>query len=319
MIEKLTYEIFRKLRIGSNFTDLYGLGLRNSYTTQDRTKSCPKLYFDKDSEGNELIFTTIIDLLEYACGVELPLPEVGDTPEGGYRDITSGSLNLDEVVSKMTNGTIPTLEIANKVIMDAQKSDKNIWMPIDAKEVILNNIYAQAAAENGAYNLFEQPQSVNEPISQFEANDVKIDGANLMHNVFSLYNLAEGAVVIVKKSSFDLNVAKSNVLRLSNYLNANNVKVVFENVNWTYENVPYTEADLDWAGLVIYQPAGEDSALTGDLSHLNTWSFEFRNCRYNGRLITENEFGKISNAIYLYNINNSKASEEPSGLNVSFA
>lgn len=319
MIEKLTYEVFRKLRIGNNFIDLYGLGLRNDYTTQERTKSCPKLYFDKDREGNELIFTTIIDLLEYACGVELPLPEVGDTPEGGYRDITSGPLNLDEVVSKMTNGTIPSLEVANKVIMDAQKSDKNIWMPIDAKEVILNNIYAQASVDNGAYNLFEQPQSTKEPISQFEANEVKISGANLMHNVFSLYNLAEGAVIVVRNSTFDLNVSKSNVLRLSNYLNVDNVKVIFENVNWTYENAPYTEEDLAWAGLVIYQPASTDSALNGDLSHLSTWLFEFRNCKYNGRLITENEFGKISNAIYLYNINNSKASEAPEGLNISFA
>ena len=319
MIEKLTYDIFRKLRIGNNFIDLYGLGLRNDYTTQERTESCPKLYFDKDAEGNEIIFTTIIDLLEYACGVELPLPEIGDTPDGGYRDITSGSLNLDEVISKMTNGTIPTLEIANKVILDAQKSNNNIWMPIDAKEVILNNIYAQAAADKGAYNLFEQPQSVKEPINQFEANEVKIAGANLMHNVFNLYNLAEGAVIVVKNSSFDLNVATSNVLRLSNYKNVDNVKVIFENINWTYENVPYAEDNLAWAGLIIYQPAGEDSALKGDLSHLNTWSFEFRNCKYNGRLITENEFGKISNAIYLYDINNSKVSEDPKGLNISFA
>ena len=79
--------------------------------------------------------------------------------------------------------------------------------------------------------------------------------------------------------------------------------MTFRNVNLTYENKPYTDADIEWAGLVIYQPYGNDAAYTGDTSNTQTWSFNFINCRYNGELVTQNEVGTIRQLIYQYQVN----------------
>ena len=89
-------------------------------------------------------------------------------------------------------------------------------------------------------------------------------------------------------------------------MNSDNVTVNFENVEWTYEN-GVTANDWKWAGLVIYQPAGKDVALTGDLTHINTWTFNIKNCKYNGVKVTANNFGEHNQVGYAYNINNSNA------------
>ena len=89
-----------------------------------------------------------------------------------------------------------------------------------------------------------------------------------------------------------MDVNNSNALRLANYTNATGVTVNFENVAWTYENTPNIEsADWGWAGLIIYQPESSDDALGGDLSNVQTWTFNFKNCKYNGVKVTENNFG----------------------------
>ena len=127
----------------------------------------------------------------------------------------------------------------------------------------------------------------------------------MTHNVVNVYTPANNAVINIKDSTFNLDVDNSNVLRLSNYMNSENVTVNFENVNWTYENAD--ASDWKWAGLVIYQPAGADVALTGDTSKLATWKFNFTNCKYNDVVVDANNFGAHNQVIYAYNIGGTKA------------
>ena len=93
----------------------------------------------------------------------------------------------------------------------------------------------------------------------------------------------------------------SNVLRVSNTANATGVTVNFENVEWTYENAP--ASDWGWAGLVIYQPSSTDAGMSGDSSKIATWTFKFKNCRYNGVKVNAVNFGEHNQVIYAYNFN----------------
>ena len=79
-------------------------------------------------------------------------------------------------------------------------------------------------------------------------------------------------------------------------------------------------ADWGWAGLIIYQPASSDVALGGDLSKVKTWTFNFKNCKYNGVKVTENNFGEKNQVFYLYNIGNTGAITDPvaNGLTLDF-
>ena len=155
------------------------------------------------------------------------------------------------------------------------------------------------------YNVFEgsQDKTPEHSIDKFTAKNVVVNDVDLAHNVFNIYQFNNNAEVVISDSSFNLNVANSNVLRVSNITNARNVTFTFKNIDLTYENKPYTDADIEWAGLVIYQAYGNDDAYTGDTSNTQTWSFNFINCRYNGELVTQNEVGTIRQLIYQYQVN----------------
>jgi hypothetical protein len=72
--------------------------------------------------------------------------------------------------------------------------------------------------------------------------------------------------------------------------------------------------------LIIYQPAGADVALGGDLSKVQTWKFNFKNCKYNGVKVTANNFGEKNQVFYLYNIGGSGAITDPvaNGITLNF-
>ena len=154
------------------------------------------------------------------------------------------------------------------------------------------------------YNVFEGSQDGNPEhcIDKFTAKNITVNDTDLQHNVFNIYQLNDNAEIEISDSYFNLDVANSNVLRLSNITNASNVTVTFNNVDLTYENKGYTNDDTKWAGLVIYQAYGSDVAFTGDTSKTQTWTFNFINCRYNGRKITENNVGTIEQLIYQYKV-----------------
>lgn len=186
---------------------------------------------------------------------------------------------------------------------------RNGKIMLDAPEININGVTANESCS--VYNIFEGNQkTTGNSLKRFTAKNVNVNGVNLQHNVFNFYNPEDDAEITVKDSTFDLNVKNSNVMRLSNLKNSKNVKVTFENVNWTYETIGGTDADFEWAGLVLFQPFGKDLSYTGDNSAISTWTFTFKNCKYNGQKVTENDFKGHSQAIYFYDMNKSKKVSE---------
>lgn len=179
--------------------------------------------------------------------------------------------------------------------------DAHPHIQFNTPEVTIKNITDDE--NNTVYNVFEQKIG-DTRLNKLTATNVKIKNPGLQHNVFSVYNFNAGAEITIRNCYFNLDANNSNVLRLTNYDNADGVKVTFENVNWNYIN---TDDDFDWkyAGLVLYQAHGSDAAVSGDLSHLKTWIFTFKNCTYNGELINAENYNTCKQVMYLYNINGS--------------
>jgi hypothetical protein len=148
------------------------------------------------------------------------------------------------------------------------------------------------------------------------AEYVTVLNPSLAHNVFNVYKPKDDAVINISDSKFSLTVDNSNVLRVSNYANATGVTVNFENIEWTYENGG--SDDYDWAGLIIYQPASSDVARTGDTSNIATWTFNFKNCKYDGEVVDSVNFGEHSQVIYGYGINGGSVSDLSSIVTVNF-
>jgi len=203
------------------------------------------------------------------------------------------------------------------VEVTGDKGSSNGYFLVDAPKVDVSNI--TVADGSKAYNVFEE---VGAGTDSFSASNVKVDDVALKHNVFNIYRPNNNAVINISDVNLNLNVNNSNALRLANYKNATGVTVNFENVSWTYENTPNKEAaDWGWAGLIIYQPATTDIALGGDLSNVKTWTFNFKNCKYNGVKVTENNFGEKNQVFYLYNIGKTGTITDPvvNGLTLNFA
>ena len=188
----------------------------------------------------------------------------------------------------------------NDVDVTGDKGSSNGYFLVNAPKVDVSNI--TVADGSKAYNVFEE---VGAGTDSFSASNVKVDDVALKHNVFNIYKPNNDAVINISDVNLNLNVNNSNALRLANYKNATGVTVNFENVAWTYENTPNKEAaDWGWAGLIIYQPASSDVALGGDLTAMKTWTFNFKNCKYNGVKVDANNFGEHNQVFYLYNVGN---------------
>lgn len=202
------------------------------------------------------------------------------------------------------------------VEVTGDKGSTNGYFLVDAPKVDVSNITIADGAK--PYNVFEE---VGAGTDSFNASNVNVNDVALKHNVFNIYRPNNDAVINISDVNLNLDVNNSNALRLANYKNATGVTVNFENVAWTYENTPNIEsADWGWAGLIIYQPANSDVALGGDLSKVQTWTFNFKNCKYNGVKVTENNFGEKNQVFYLYNVGNTGAIADPvaNGLILNF-
>ena len=231
-----------------------------------------------------------------------------------FKNIEASDINAASQVSLTANESIAL----NNIEVTGDKGASNAFVGLNAPSIEISN----ATVADGAkpYNVFEQVGSSS--IDSFNASNVKVDDVALKHNVFNIYRANNDAVINISDVNLNLDVNNSNALRLANYTNATGVTVNFENVAWTYENTPNIEsADFGWAGLIIYQPASSDVALSGDLSNVQTWTFNFKNCKYNGEKVTENNFGEKNQVFYLYNIGGSGAVSDPveNGLTLNFA
>ena len=204
--------------------------------------------------------------------------------------------------------------VVNGVTVSGTKGANNGKIHFATNEINISNVNIEPGCT--VYNVFEgsQDKDAGHSIDAFIATNVVVNDTDLKHNVFNIYQFNNNAEVLIKDCSFNLDVANSNILRVSNITNAQNVTITFENVDWTYENKAYTDADKAWAGLVIYQPYGSDAAFSGDTRNMQTWTVRIKNCRYNGETITENLVGDIKQAVYQYNVNNSGTCEAPTAI-----
>ncbi len=224
--------------------------------------------------------------------------------------------SINVVGGEVGNETVITLKATDDVnvtglTVSGVKGNGNGKVNFATNEININSVDVNPGCT--VYNVFEGSQDKNSEnsIDKFTATNIVVNDTDLRHNVFNIYQFNDDATVLIKDSSFNLNVANSNVLRVSNITNAKNVTITFENIDWTYENVEYTSEDAMWAGLMIYQPYGSDTAFTGDTSNVGTWTINVKNCRYNGEPVTENFFGTIRQAVYQYNINNNGICQAP--------
>lgn len=227
------------------------------------------------------------------------------------------------MTNKVVNGTDKLnlnakekVYISNLTVDGQKKPNSNAKIFIDCSELVIKD----CLIANGctAYNVFEQ-KTTQFDLTKMKVDKLVCDDVPLKHNVFSFYNLADNADILIQNSTFNLDVNNSNIIRLANYKNASNVTVTFKNIEWNYEDSP-EGGDWSWAGLLIFQPASTDKALTGDLSYLQTWTFVFDNCKYNGVKITGNNFGEHKQAFILYNINKDGVVSDPTtqGLTLQF-
>ena len=271
-------------------------------------------YFDNET----VVANNAADIANIQTPADTDVFLAGDAAFNAASNKTFKSIEASDIDAASQVSLAATDSIALDTIdVTGDKGSSNAFVALNAPSVEISN----ATVADGAkpYNVFEQVG--NTSIDSFSASNVKVDDVALKHNVFNVYRLENDAVINISDVNLNLNVNNSNALRLANYTNATGVTVNFENVAWTYENTPNIEsADFGWAGLIIYQPASSDVALGGDLSKIQTWNFNFKNCKYNGVKVTENNFGEKNQVFYLYNVGNTGAITDPvaNGLTLNF-
>lgn len=245
-----------------------------------------------------------------------------------YKELT---INSAAVSTNSYFNAVETLEISNVTIpADTVEGDSPGFINFTGKDVTVRDVTVETGSN--VYYVFEEAPLGGKAIKSFTAENITVDDIYLEQTVFNLYTLEDGAQITVKNSSFNLDVNHSNVMRLSNFTNAKNVTVTFENVNWNYEDTPTTtnaetgepnELDFGWAGLIHYDAFGDDIATNGaDLSTLATWKFNFKNCKYNGKKVKSLCMGKHNQVAYTAGIKRNLeigSLAEIEGIQITFA
>ena len=245
---------------------------------------------DAAAAGSNLVLTSTEAIQALTAGTE-------------YNTLTivGGSANNGDIKAKATDKfTVDGMTI------NGDKGASNGRVLISASTVDLKNVTIETGST--AYNVFEGTQNTADSsffTSTYNVSNLTADNTALNHNIVNIYTPANGAVINIKDCNLNLDVDKSNLLRMANYTNATGVIINFENVEWTYENAP--ASDWKWAGLMIFQPSASDIALTGDTSAISTWTVNVKNCKYNGEKVTSNNFGGHNQVVYLYDINHTGA------------
>ena len=241
--------------------------------------------------------------------------------DGALNALTTKKTFKNIEVSDVSANTQIFLSAGQSIVVDGveitgTKGSTNGYINYSAPIIEVSNL--SIANGSTAYNVFEGDQA-NQNLEVLDASDITVDNPSLAHNVFNVYKPQNDAVISIRDSKFNLTVDNSNVLRVANYGNATGVTVVLENIEWTYEN-SITTSNWAWAGLVIYQPSSGDIGLSGDLTAMKTWTLKFKNCKYNGKKVTANNFGQHNQVFFLYNVGNDRSIKDAvaEGINVSF-
>lgn len=238
------------------------------------------------------------------------------TTEKTFKNIEISNVDANNQIYLYATDNI----VVDGMEVTGDKGSTNGYVYYSAKDIEISNL--SIANGSTAYNVFEGDQT-NQNLKVLNASNVMVDNPSLTHNVFNVYKPQNDAVISIKDSRFNLTVDNSNVLRISNTSNATGVTVNFENIEWNYEN-GLSFNDWRWAGLIIYQPysadSGTDSGLSGDLTAMKTWKFNFKNCKYNGVKVNANNFGQHNQVFYLYCVGTSGSVKDASaeGLVLNF-
>lgn len=209
-------------------------------------------------------------------------------------DIVVGEILTEGVYSYApANGE---LYITNSEV-GGPKGSGNGKIMFDASKVDISGVKVDNAT--GAYNIFEQGQTASD-IKEIEVKNLDVKADGVIHNVVNVYNLRDGAVVTLKNIKLvgvDPNL--TNLIRVSNYKNAKDVIINFENIDMTYaEGVDLS--DFKYFGFLLYQAVrGKDSSYEGT-SCVNTWTVNFRNCYLNGKLVENLGFNTVDQVAYAY-------------------
>lgn len=234
------------------------------------------------------------------------------TTEKTFKNIEISNVDANNQIYLYATDNI----VVDGMEVTGDKGSTNGYVLYSAKDIEISNL--SIANGSTAYNVFEGDQT-NQNLNVLNASNVMVDNPSLTHNVFNVYKPQNDAVISIKDSRFNLTVDNSNVLRISNTANATGVTVNFENIEWNYEN-GLSFNDWRWAGLIIYQPYSTDSGLSGDLTAMKTWKFNFKNCKYNGVKVNANNFGQRNQVFYLYCVGTSGSVKDASaeGLVLNF-
>ena len=242
------------------------------------------------------------------------------TSDNYYKELMVAEANVS---SSVKYNAVDKLTI-DTVTVSGDKGSSNGKIIYTAPVVDIKNVTVDKDTETTVYNMFEGAQSTNENydgLRELNANKINIDNPSLTHNVINVYTPADDAVITIKDSKFNLNANNSNVIRLANYLNAKNVVVNFENIEWTYEEGTPEGADWGYAGLALYQPSNNDHALNGDYTEISTWTINVKNCKYNGVKVTAKNMGEHNQVVYAYGVNKQNTVIDPTtiGITLNFA
>jgi hypothetical protein len=249
-----------------------------------------KIYFVESDEGNYIVLRG------------KKFPSESNVPQ----NVSETDVVLKSVTNPVDEFASATGDIlyANLVTVDADNGparDGNAYLKLNAQDVTLKNVTINESEV--PYNYFEQ--TTKTPLETLTIENLTAIGTLKNHNFVSLYNLADGATITFRNC--DLSFTSENALvRFANYLNADNVNVVFENCKWVFSQ-EIAESDYQYCGLMILQPASTDVAKNGaDLSHYKTWHFTFRDCYYDGEKITDLGIGTIHQLITAFYMHETK-------------
>ena len=276
-----------------------------------------------DSEGIKFNKDLDMGFYDYQTVIN-ELPSVGDaatsnvvmTDKASLAQLTDSSVSYNSIV--VDGAEFPTTDVrlnanavtVSDVVINGEKGVSNGRILFNTPKMSIDGAVVESGST--AYNVFEGVNSASNAVAEFNASNITVDNTALKHNVLNIYTPANDAVITIKDSYFNMNVNNSNVLRMANYGNATGVTINFENIEWTYENADKT--DISCAGLMIFQPANADVALGGDTSKIATWTINVKDCIYNGVKVNSNNFGKINQVAYLYNVGGTGAVTDASSV-----
>lgn len=297
LIESDGIKILANNKIKAHAASMIGEGITNPiYVDTEGIK------LNKELDMGYYDFQTVINELPSAS--DAATSNVVMTETSAIAQLTNANTSYNSLVVDGAN--FPSSDVrlnANNVtvsdaVINGEKGASNGRILFNTPDLTIDGVVIESGTT--AYNVFEGVNSATNPVEKFNASNITVDNTLLKHNVLNVYTPANNAVITIKDSYFNMDVDNSNVLRMANYGNATGVTINFENITWTYENAE--KGDISWAGLMIFQPASTDVALGGDTSKIATWTINVKDCIYNGVKVTANNFGKINQVVYLYNV-----------------